>query len=286
MGDQHHTLGDRVATGNTSDVWQYSPTTVVKVLRPGIPRHWATLEAEITSSVHAAGLPVPMTEGVVEVDGRPGIVFERIEGASMWERMKASPSDLPSLAGNLVDLQVELHAAISVDGLPDLTARLRSKMGDAEQLSPAERREALDLLGHLLADLPSASALCHGDVHPANILMSPRGMIIVDWFDAANGQPVADYARSSLLMRPSASAMSGKSHLDGASNGFVKRLHAAYLAALVKRGLMQEPPFAAWEAVLAVARLAEPVPSADLIATWRSWRAQPEAASRSTRRDA
>ena len=53
----------------------------------------------------------------------------------------------------------------------------------------------------------------------------------------------------------------------------------AYLAALTHRGLIEPASFAAWEAVLAVARMSEPVQTSDLVALWRAWRATHPAAS-------
>jgi aminoglycoside phosphotransferase (APT) family kinase protein len=275
MRAQPRALGDRVARGNTSDVWRWSQGTVVKVLHPGIPRHWAALEADITRRVHEAGLPAPATDGLVEVDGRPGIVFERIDGESMWDRMKASPGRIAVLVEELVDLQTRLQRAGPVDGLPDLVTRLHAKIEAAEPVPAEERREALDLL----ATLPRASALCHGDLHPANVLMSLRGPVVIDWFDAAEGHPLADHARSSLLMRPPASVTFTHPYLEGATRASLDRLHRAYLAVAGRRGVVGQASFAAWEAVLAVARMSEPVPTADLVAIWNGWRASARAAS-------
>jgi hypothetical protein len=81
--------GVLVARGNTSDIWTWTAETVVKVLHPGIPAHWASIEADITQRVLAAGFSVPATDGVVEVDGRPGIVLERIDGETMWRQASA-----------------------------------------------------------------------------------------------------------------------------------------------------------------------------------------------------
>jgi aminoglycoside phosphotransferase (APT) family kinase protein len=259
---------DLIARGNTSDVWRWSPTTVVKVLRPEIPAQWAALEADITQRVHAAGLPAPATDGLVEVDGRPGVVLERVDGASMWSRMKAEPAMLPTLVEELVGLQATIQAAGPIGGLPDLVARLHGKIDEAAQVSDAERLEAHELL----TGMPGGDALCHGDMHPANILLSRRGWIVVDWFDAAIGHRDADLARSSLLMRPPATARSADRHLDGATVEVLDRLHGAYLAALRRRGLIEPFGFARWEAVLAVARMSEPVQKADLLSIWRRWR--------------
>jgi len=278
MHAEDQTLGKRLARGNTSDVWEWTPQTVVKVLLPDIPRHWAALEADITRLVHAAGLPVPATDGVVEVDGRPGVVLERIDGETMWHRMMDSPEEVPALIEVLVDIQVEVQATSALASLPDLADRLHRKIGEAALLSDEDRHQAQGLL----ADMPSGSALCHGDMHPANIVMSSRGMIIVDWFDAAVGHGLADYTRSSLLLRPPETPASKPSHLDGATGEFLERVHCAYLSVLLKRELIEPVPFATWEAVLAVARMSEPVPTDDLVGIWKRWTRDGPVASNQT----
>ena len=275
MGGDRHRTGELIARGNTSDIWSWTAGTVVKVLRPGIPRHWASIEADITRRVHAAGFPVPATDGVVEVDGRPGVVLERIDGETMWQRMKAAPDDVPRLIEVLVDLQADLLASSPIVGLPDLTRRLGSKIDEAVQVSSGERAEAQAMLERS----PRGAGICHGDMHPANIVMAERGMVIVDWFDAATGHATADYVRSSLLMRPPRTEVSKGSHLDGATSEFLDRVHCAYLAALTRRGLIEPESFAMWEAVVAVARMSEPVPTDDLVALWISWRTEGTAAS-------
>ena len=157
--------------------------------------------------------------------------------------------------------------------------RVREKIDAVTALPAEDRQEARDLLDRL----PTATALCHGDMHPANILMSSRGMVVVDWFDAAIGHPTADYARSSLLMRPTASSRSVRAFLGGATPAFLARLYSAYLDTLTRRGLHDAARFATWEAVLAVARLAEPVASGDLRDIWAAYKAGPAAGTRSLR---
>jgi aminoglycoside phosphotransferase (APT) family kinase protein len=269
MTERQRRPGAPIARGNTSDIYTWTEATVVKVLRPDIPRQWASIEADITRRVHAAGLPVPATEGVVDVDGRPGVILERVAGPTMWQRMREAPAEVPRLIDSLAGLQTELHAT-TVRGLPDLARRLGSKIDEAVQVSASERQEAQVLL----STMPRGSALCHGDVHPANIVITGRGMVILDWFDAATGQPAADHVRSSLLMRPSPVGAAQPAHLDGATSGFLDWIHASYLAAIARRGLVELDGFARWEAVVAVARMSEPVPSDDLVELWSHWRAE------------
>ncbi|MFC2013409.1 phosphotransferase family protein [Chloroflexota bacterium] len=45
-----------------------------------------------------------------------------------------------------------------------------------------------------LEQLPDGSAVCHGDFHPRNIIISSRGPVIIDWANATQGNPLADVA--------------------------------------------------------------------------------------------
>ncbi len=265
--------GAPIARGNTSDLWEWSAGRVVKVLRPEIPAHWASIEADTIARVHAAGLPVPETEGVVDFDGRPGIVLERIEGTSMWERMKAEPRSVPALVVQLVELQLEIQRT-NVSELSTMRDRLRQKVGGAVQITEEDRRKAHGLL----AALPAGTALCHGDFHPANVILSDRGPIILDWFDAARGDITADFVRSSLLMRPPTDR---SAWLAGATPELLDRVHSYYITELVRRGDFDVRTFGSWEAVMAVARMAEPVPDEDLIAVWEAWKARGSSGARS-----
>jgi aminoglycoside phosphotransferase (APT) family kinase protein len=269
--------GEPLARGNTSDIWPWTERTVVKVLRPGIPAQWASIEADIVERVHAAGLPVPGCDGVLELEGRAALVLERIEGESMWERIKARPTEVASLVRRLIDLQLEVQATV-VDGLPALTERLAHKVDEAMALPDDERWAARTMV----AELPVEHALCHGDFHPANLVLSAGGTVILDWFDAAVGHPVADFVRSSLLLRPPDTP---SAWLSGATPHLLDVLHCDYLTGLVGRGLIEPATFAAWEAVMAVGRLSEPVPTGDLLAIWGRWRSDgPAAASAMLRR--
>ena len=190
--------GALVSAGRTSDVFEFGRDAVVKVPRPEVPRHWAEIEAELTSVINKFGLPAPALLDVVTIDGRSCIVLERVDGPSMWDRMLDRPADIPILIEELATVQKLIHAAGLPIGLPDLAARLVSKIIDCEQITEADREEA----EHVTAELPSGAAILHGDLHPGNILLNPSGPMVIDWFDVSIGHPLADVIRSSMLMRP------------------------------------------------------------------------------------
>jgi aminoglycoside phosphotransferase (APT) family kinase protein len=121
--------------------------------------------------------------------------------------------------------------------------------------------------------------LCHGDLHPGNVLVDRDGPVVIDWFDAAVGSPVADVARTSLLIRPPSSGRLPAPHLPGASDELLATFHLHYVeqatGSTVGRSLFRRSDIddlLAWERVLAAGRLAEHTTAdrADLLAVWRS----------------
>lgn len=259
-------VGPLVAVGRTSDVYDFGRGSVVKVPRPSVPSHWAAMEARFTAAVYELGAPAPEVRGVAQVEGRDAIVFERVSGLSMWEVLVASPQDARVLAVELAEVHKRVLSAGLPTAVPGLVERMCAKIGEVEQLTHLEREEAQ----RAVERLPRGAALLHGDLHPGNVLMSDRGPVVIDWFDAAVGHPIADVVRSSLLLRPFEAA-GQRPHLPDASHGLLNQLHESYVSAM--SDVVSAPPdeLRRWEAVVAASRLAEDAESdeSSLVALWR-----------------
>ncbi len=262
-------LGRIIAPGRTSDVYEYGRGSVVKVPRPGVPASWAAIEAEITAAVHGNGLPTPVVRGLEIVEGRESVVFERIDGQSMWQQVRDGSRGVASVAVELAEIQLAICGADPPPLLVDFADRVGAKVDAAHVLSKGERDEAR----RILASLPRGSLLCHGDLHPGNVLMSDRGPIVIDWYDAAVGSPIADFVRSSLLIRPPTGS-SELLHLPGSSPEVLKRLHDHYVERVLADLDVATGMARSWEVVLAASRLSEHAEADDssLLALWRGRR--------------
>jgi aminoglycoside phosphotransferase (APT) family kinase protein len=268
--------GELVARGTRSTVHAYGPGAVVKVPVASTPEGWIRYEAEYAEAARQVGAPAPRPLSLETIHGRTASVWERAGGSSMWQHVVERPERSADLGRLLADLQTDLFALVPPVTLPRQRDRLAAKIRrSAAQVGPALTR-ALDHLP------PPAGTprLCHGDLHPSNVILSPRGPVIVDWFDASRGDPVADVARSSLTLLADGAHL--PDHLPGTDPQALATLTAAYLERLDEHLGLDHDLLERWRAVSAVARIAEGVPSAPLLDVWRRFElslAPPQAAA-------
>jgi len=262
-------LGDLVARGSRSSVHAYGRGAVVKVPDPETPGGWIPSEAQYSEAVRAAGAPVPRLLGIEQIAGRPASVWERIGGPSMWQHVIDRPDRSAEMGRILADVHLALFALVPPVTLPRQRDRLVSKIRWSAAIVDSSLSRALDLL-------PAESAtprLCHGDLHPSNVILGAAGPMIVDWFDASRGDRAADVARSLTLLGDGA-----PSHLPGADRGTLAVLTESYVAPLRQRLDIAEDLIARWRAINAAARLAEGVAREPLLDVWRSFVAASDAA--------
>ena len=115
----------------------------------------------------AGGVPVPE---VHDVDGRD-MVLERVDGPTMLTALTSRPWQVASQVQTLVELHRLVHRV------------------------PAP--------GWLRPTLGTGQSLLHLDLHPANIILSSDGPVLLDWQGAAGGEAATDLALTYLLLRTS-----------------------------------------------------------------------------------
>lgn len=256
-------LGDVVARGTRSAIHAYGRGAVVKVPKPSspdnwMPADWILCEARYAAAARAAGAPAPRLLGVETIDGRPASVWERVDGPTLWEWVLERPARGAEAGRRLADLQLTLFELVAPLALPRQDDRLASKIRAAAATVDPSLARALDLVP------PPAGRprVCHGDVHPSNVILGRDGPVIVDWYDASRGDPVADVARTSLILR------GAPSHLPGSDDAVLGSLTLAYLERLWEPLGLDDDLVERWEGVNAAARMAEGLASPVLYEAW------------------
>jgi hypothetical protein len=183
------------AEGRTAEIFEWDTGTILKLFREWCPADWIDCEAGVARLICDAGINTPAVKDVVEINGRHGIVYERVEGISMLSDMNSRPWLIFKRARQLAELQAQC-LRLNIPGLRRYRDSLESAIRSAVLLPEELRGPVLNLL----QALPEGNALCHADFHPGNILITRRGPVVIDWMTASCGSPWADIARTSLLL--------------------------------------------------------------------------------------
>lgn len=123
-------------------------------------------------------------------DGWPAELVARLTPAAVWRLARRVPGPVATMMARLHELPPDLmiselaqvtEVPVTVTGLvrPDLAAA------------------AGWLADHPLA--PAQDVICHGDLHPFNLLADGDRMTLLDWSTAVLGPPAYDVAFTSLL---------------------------------------------------------------------------------------
>jgi uncharacterized protein (TIGR02172 family) len=245
-------LGAPIGIGRTAEVYGWGEGQVLKLYRADMPAEWVAHEASVARIVADAGLAAPAVGELIEVDGRVGIVYERISGPSMLDALARQPWTLGRHARQFAELHAGMHAT-SRPELPSARESLLRALRAAPRLPEPTRRSLLDAL----ATLPDGDAVCHGDFHPDNIVISSRGPVVIDWMTVTRGNPAADVARTVLLFRAGVLPEGTPAGKRIATEFFRRAFLSAYLRAYRALRPLPDAEIDAWLPLLAAARLNE-----------------------------
>jgi len=240
----------RLAAGASADVYAWRERQVVKLFKRGFPRDAIELELHHSRIAHAAGVPTPRPEGLVSRDGRTGIVFERCDGPTLYELIAARARPAEELARIFFDLQHAVHRC-AAPALEPIAAKLARRLALARELPQAARHAARALLDAA----PAHDGLCHGDFHPINVIVGAGRAVVVDWLDAARGDPAIDVTRTLIYLRYSRPGKVDPAFRAAFLEAYLERCREAW------QGRMDE--LTRWQLPVAAARLAEPVEHAE-----------------------
>jgi aminoglycoside phosphotransferase (APT) family kinase protein len=156
--------GSMLASGRDADIFEYGPKSVLRRSRNG---RSMVSEARIMEYARAKGYPVPAVEEVSD-DGSD-MVMERIDGADMLGSLSRRPWTIGRQGKVLADLHLRLHEIPAPDWLPAAAAG-------------------------------AGDRLLHLDLHPLNVILSPKGPVVIDWTNARRGDPSSDVALTWVLI--------------------------------------------------------------------------------------
>lgn len=182
--------------GLTSDVFEWQNHTVLKLFKSHIEDQVIEYEALIHGIVYETEISMPRLIEEVEVDGRRGYIYQRINGTTLLFQITKKIWRTFFWGKLLARTQLEIHNKVALL-LPDIKVRLREDINKVRSL-PIETVSSLMLL---IDTLPDGNRVCHMDFHPSNVFYYEKETTVIDWITASKGNPAADVARTYILMK-------------------------------------------------------------------------------------
>jgi len=187
------TDASRLHGGWDTMIWSVTCNGEMFALRLHRPENsdWVDHEVRAMRAAAAAGISVPDVRARGEWNGRAALLLEWCDGRTMMQNMRRRPWSIRSLGHSLGQRQAELHqvtfAPPEVDRHDWIT-----RFGPVDD----------DLRARLLEVAGPEDRLIHLDFHPLNVMVFNREIgCILDWTNAASGDPRADVARTWSILR-------------------------------------------------------------------------------------
>jgi len=203
--------GPLLGAGRTCDVYDVGKGRVLRRYRVPLG---VEAEAAIMRYLDQAGYPVPK---VYDANG-PDLIMERLDGRDMLAELGRKPWLVRSYGRLLAHLHSRLHEIQAPPGL-------------GQAFEPGDR-------------------MLHLDLHPANVMLTSRGPVVIDWSGVRAGAPGADVAMAYVIM-----ASSDVDLIPVALRPVVGRLRASFLRQFLAETRDDHKPYLA---SAAAARMRDP----------------------------
>jgi Ser/Thr protein kinase RdoA (MazF antagonist) len=253
-----------IARGRTADVFAWDDEQVLKLFHNWVSLESIQYEQMVSHEIHARNIQSPAVGELIRIDGHIGLLYEHIEGQPMFEVILRKPWLFFKCARIFAKLHANMHESVLSAQVPTQRERLMRKLKQANALPASTQNALLEALN----DLPADDRVCHGDFHPANVLMTEKGGFVIDWVDTTRGSPLIDVARTSILML-------GLVYTRQFPDPWLRIaswiFHTAYLRYYFQLRPHNENEYRRWLPVMAGARLSENIPELE---TWLLRQAQ------------
>jgi len=190
-------LGEKIGEGAYADVHTWAPGQVLKLFKAGFPRRHSWWEARMARAAYAAGAPAPKVFDEVTLEGRFGIVLQRLDGPTLLQLSRSGAMTPEQTGAILAALYRSVHKTASPPDVPSLRDSMDGQLRFSGGMLP--EHIATGILT-LIERLAPGDGLCHGDLHPGNVIMTTDGPRLIDWAGATRAPAGLDLACCHVLL--------------------------------------------------------------------------------------
>lgn len=237
--------------GNTAEIYDIGGGKILKLFKEGISAETCRREFENTRAAGALLGNVPRAFEEITLNGRPGIVYEKVIGTNMLDHMLSHIWTIRSQSVNLAEYHAGIQKEVQAE-MPSVKAKLGRDILAATFLTAEEKDKVLSRM----QTLPDGNRLCHFDFHPGNIIFAEGGPVIIDWMTACKGDPAADAARTRMMLKYGLVPRASK-WVQAAAHAVQSYIYRIYSKHYLKITGIKKADVQKWELPIAAARLHE-----------------------------
>ena len=178
-----------ICKGNTAEVFDYDLQKVCKLFYQGIPYEYVQQEFENAKKLIELGIRVPKPFEIKFLEGRYGIIYEKIQSVPMWECIDKEDIFETFITEHqkLLDISTDIFMPYKYF----LITMIKGK----------NNGEIPENLIEEIQKLPEGNFVLHGDYHPGNVMITASGeFVIIDLLNVCCGPKEYDVARTFFLL--------------------------------------------------------------------------------------
>lgn len=190
-------IGKKIAEGSMSEIFIYDTDKIIKLYRND--NGCADLEFNNSLILWNLGIATPKPYERINIDNRPGIVYEYIKGKDFSEELIKNPAyQARRMAKYLYDFNRHIpDDSYLLKELRSLETNFRIDLDKPTLLSLDEKDKILQYF----LTLPHINALYHGDFNSTNLLIANDKVYVIDFISLSIGNPLADVMEMVLLYK-------------------------------------------------------------------------------------
>lgn len=244
-------LGRLLGTGRTAEVYEWTPDRVIKLFYRNTTLADVNREFSKHQLIEKAIAYCVKAYTIETINQRHGIVYDRVKGMSMMEKLMAEPTCIEQLARRLGRTHADLHKT-NLSELTSMKTAFEIQLKNSPHFCSHEKTQLIELLD----GLPGGEVLCHMDFHPDNLFVDGETVTVLDWSNALKGDPMADVARTIMILQfaeiPNVSAEE-RENIDNMRHDLIK----AYINGYGEDRINDPERLKDWTTVLLALRLSE-----------------------------
>lgn len=188
-----------IGEGENGHVYRLDEETIIKVMDKKTVND-ALIEREKKNAREAfvLGVPTAISYQIADVDGSPGIIYEKLEGKTIQELVADDPERMEELVAKEARLLKRVHQIHVPEetALSPLEELFLERLRDVSEFMTVSEVEQLQ---KLIGTLSGRRNYIHGDYHHGNVIVNGKELFLIDMFNSSYGHPMYDLMSHYML---------------------------------------------------------------------------------------